>query len=138
MTKALKSIVGFLTFALVVRGLDYVTGTADGHAESDLPPLVWGTTCIVVGIVVVVGLVSRQTRIIIAGSLMASAIYVMFAVYQVPLIFQSSPPPDDWRTCGDYVALAGMWAVVCVTLALRFHVAQVRRGGDSGDVAGVE
>ncbi|MDK7147242.1 hypothetical protein I6J24_06755 [Corynebacterium kroppenstedtii] len=138
MTKALKSIVGFLTFALVVRGLDYVTGTADGHAESDLPPLVWGTTCIVVGIVVVVGLVSRQTRIIIAGSLMASAIYVMFAVYQVPLIFQSSPPPDDWRTCGDYVALAGMWAVVCVTLALRFHVAQVRRGGDSGDVASIE
>lgn len=138
MTKALKSIVGFLTFALVVRSLDYVTGTADGHAESDLPPLVWGTTCIVVGIVVVVGLVSRQTRIIIAGSLMASAIYVMFAVYQVPLIFQSSPPPDDWRTCGDYVALAGMWAVVCVTLALRFHVAQVRRGGDSGDVASIE
>lgn len=137
MTKALKSIVGFLTFALVVRGLDYVTGTADGHVESDLPPLVWGTTCIVVGIVVVVGLVSRQTRIIIAGSLMASAIYVMFAVYQVPLIFQSSPP-DDWRTCGDYVALAGMWAVVCVTLALRYHVAQARRGGDSGDVAGAQ
>ena len=137
MTKALNTIVGFLTFALVVRGLDYVTGTADGHAESDLPPLVWGTTCIVVGIVVVVGLVSRQTRIIIAGSLMASAIYVMFAVYQVPLIFQSSPP-DDWRTCGDYVALAGLWAVVCVTLALRFHVAQARRGGDSGDVAGAQ
>lgn len=137
MTKALKSIVGFLTFALVMRGLDYVTGTADGHAESDLPPLVWGTTCIVVGIVVVVGLVSRQTRIMVAGSLMASAIYVMFAVYQVPLIFQSLPP-DDWRTCGDYVALAGMWAVVCVTLALRYHVAQVRRGGDSGDVAGAQ
>lgn len=137
MTKALKSIVGFLTFALVMRGLDYVTGTADGHAESDLPPLVWGVTCIVVGIVVVVGLVSRQTRIIVAGSLMASAIYVMFAVYQVPLIFQSSPP-DDWRTCGDYVAFAGAWSVVCVTLALRFHVAQVRRGGDSGDVAGAQ
>lgn len=137
MTKALKSIVGFLTFALVMRGLDYVTGTADGHAESDLPPLVWGTTCIVVGIVVVVGLVSRQTRIMVAGSLMASAIYVMFAVYQVPLIFQSSPP-DDWRTCGDYIAFAGLWASVCVTLALRFHVAQVRRGGDSGDVASIE
>ena len=137
MTKALNTIVGFLTFALVVRGLDYVTGTADGHVESDLPPLVWGTTCIVVGIVVVVGLVLRRTRILIAGSLMASAIYVMFAVYQVPLIFRSSPP-DDCRTCGDYVALAGLWAVVCVTLALRFHVAQARRGGDSGDVAGVE
>lgn len=136
MTKALNTIVGFLTFALVVRGLDYVTGTADGHAESDLPPLVWGTTCIVVGIVVVVGLVLRRTRILIAGSLMASAIYVMFAVYQVPLIFRSSP--DDWRTCGDYVALAGLWAVVCVTLALRFHVAQARRGGDSGDVAGAQ
>lgn len=137
MTKALNTIVGFLTFALVVRGLDYVTGTADGHAESDLPPLVWGTTCIVVGIVVIVGLVLRRTRILIAGSLMASAIYVMFAVYQVPLIFRSSPP-DDWRTCGDYVALAGLWAVVCVTLALRFHVAQARRGGDSGDVAGAQ
>ncbi|MBY0797886.1 hypothetical protein [Corynebacterium parakroppenstedtii] len=137
MTKALRAVIYCLLFTLVLRGLDYVTGTADGHAESDLPPLVWGTTCIVVGIVVVVGLVSRQTRIIIAGSLMASAIYVMFAVYQVPLIFRSSPP-DDWRTCGDYVALAGLWAVVCVTLALRFHVAQARRGGDSGDVAGVE
>lgn len=137
MTKALKSIVGFLTFALVVRGLDYVTGTADGHAESDLPPLVWGTTCIVVGIVVVVGLVLRRTRILIAGSLMAAAIYVMFAVYQIPLIFRPSPP-DDWRTCGDYVALAGMWAVVCVTLTLRYHVAQARRGGDSGDVAGAQ
>lgn len=138
MTKALKSIVGFLTFALVVRGLDYVTGSVDGRGEVEQAPLVWGVTCIVVGIVVVVGLVSRQTRIMVAGSLMASAIYVMFAVYQVPLIFQSSPPPDDWRTCGDYVALAGMWAVVCVTLALRYHVAQARRGGDSGDVASIE
>lgn len=137
MTKELKSIVGFLTFALVMRGLDYVTGSVDGRGEVEQTPLVWGVTCIVVGIVVVVGLVSRQTRIIIAGSLMASAIYVMFAVYQIPLIFRPSPP-DDWRTCGDYVALAGMWAVVCVTLALRFHVAQARRGGDSGDVAGVE
>lgn len=137
MTKALKSIVGFLTFALVMRGLDYVTGSVDGRGEVEQAPLVWGVTCIVVGIVVVVGLVSRQTRIIVAGSLMASAIYVMFVVYQVPLIFQSSPP-DDWRTCGDYIAFAGLWASVCVTLALRFHVAQVRRGGDSGDVAGAQ
>ena len=35
-----------------------------------------------------------------------------------------------------YVALTGLWASVCVTLALRSHGAQMRREGDGGDAAG--
>ena len=137
MTKALRAVIVCLLFTLTLRGLDYVAGSAEGEREAALPPLIWGTTCLVTAAVVAVGFVWRITKAIIAGSLMAAATYIMFALYQVPLIFQSSPP-DDWRTCGDYVALAGIWAVVCVTLALRYHVAQARRGGDSGDVASIE
>lgn len=137
MTKALNAAMVFLTFALVFRGLDYVNGSVDGQGEAERAPLVWGVTCLVTGVVVIVGLLAHRTKVMIAGSLMASAIYVMFVVYQVPLIFDSAPP-DDWRVCGDYIAFAGLWLVVCATLTLRFHVAQARRGGDSGDVAGAQ
>ncbi|MDO4915884.1 hypothetical protein [Corynebacterium sp.] len=137
MTKALRAVIVCLLFTLTLRGLDYVTGSAGGEREAALPPLIWGTTCLVTAAVVAVGLVWHITKAIIAGALMAAATYTMFALYQIPLIFDSHPI-DDWRGFGDYVALAGLWAVVCVTLALRFHVAQMRRGGDSGDVAGIE
>lgn len=128
MTKALRSVIICLLVALVSRGTDYVSGSADGDREAELPPLTWGVACLVAATVVIVGMVWHYSRLVIAGCLLSAAIYVMFAVYQVPLIFDSDPP-DDWRVCGDYIALAGLWSVVCATLALRYHVAQARRGG---------
>lgn len=136
-TKALRPVIYCLLFTLVLRGLDYLTGSADGEQEADLSSLIWGSTCILVACVVSVGLVWHYTKVVIAGSLMGTATYVMFAVYQVPLIVDSRPI-DDWRICGDYLALAALWGVVCVTLTLRYHVAQSRRGGDSGDMGRVE
>lgn len=133
MTKTLRAITSLFAFQLFARGLDYATGNPQQgvgtfQVESVDPPIVWGAFCILAALMVAAGLIGKWNRIVRDGSILAAAIYVVFAVMVTDDI--SISPPDDWRFFTGYMASAGVWSVIAASLSVRMAVDEHRKEWD--------
>lgn len=133
MTKTLRAITSLFAFQLFARGLDYATGNPQQgvgtfQVESVDPPIVWGAFCIIAALMVAAGLIGKWNRIVRDGSILAAAIYVVFAVMVTDDI--SISPPDDWRFFTGYMASAGVWSVIAASLSVRMAVDEHRKERD--------
>lgn len=128
----------FLTvgvFMLIARGLDYLFGNPHQrvNAEEATTTVTWGVVCLVAAGIVIGGMVSKNTRVIVFGCLAAVGVYVTFAGYQVRVVLD--PPIDDWRQLSSYLGIAAVWAGLAVSVRLRAEVLADRRArGESEGV----
>lgn len=133
MTRTLRIITSLLTFQLFSRGLDYVTGNPHQgvgafQVESLNPPMVWGAVCILASLMVTIGLASSRDRITRDGSILSSAVYLIFSIMVIEDIHLS--PLDDWRFFTGYICSTGIWAVIAVALSVRMAVVASRKEND--------
>lgn len=130
MTRTLRLIIAALTFQMASRGLDYIMGnTHSGVGVFELDGLgaafAWGVACLVAAIIITVGLIGKSDQVVRAGALLATAIYLAFALMVTDDVFKDGTF-DDWRYLTLYLSAAFIWVVIAWALTVRLAVAQHR------------
>lgn len=124
-TRAMSALVAILSWVMVARGMDYVTGNRYdmGRLWGDhlAMPNVWGTACLFVGFTAILGLVIRKPRLVVNVGLVGMAISVMFAI-QVADMRMFEWPPEDIRIITDHLGQAASWLLVSATIHYRLGV----------------
>lgn len=106
-----------LTFEMLLRSLDYVTGNPqDGNAVVDVltlePPVLWGIVGLIFVAIVSVGLVFRKLLVIAFGAVCSVILYLTFAWMNFISILGAGPPYDDWRNLTAHASVAVLWGAV--------------------------
>ena len=130
--KELRVIVWLLALQLIARGTDYITGNPDnGHGVFPVnevsPPLMWGIACLVNAVVVMAGLLFRNSLLTRNGAIMCGVTYLSFAVMVADNVF--TLPLDDWRFFTSYLVAGAIWLTVAWWLSV--HLAVLRARGDN-------
>lgn len=131
MTRTLKLIIAALAFQMASRGLDYLLGDArsgTGVFELDSigPAFAWGLACVVAAVIVAAGLVTRRDNIVRSGALLASSIYIAFALMVIDNVYVDGVF-DDWRYLTLYLSISFIWGVIAWALTVRMAVTKNRK-----------
>ena len=125
MTRAMSALVAILSWVMVARGMDYVTGNRFdmGRVWGDhlTMPELWGAACLFVGLTAILGLVINKPRLVVNIGLVGMAISVMFAI-QVADMRMFEWPPEDIRIITDHLGQAASWLLVSTTIHYRLGV----------------
>ena len=130
MTRTMQAILVVGIIRLLSRGTDMLFGDPySTHSPLDLggaETFVWGLSCVIAALVVLVGLATRRVKIAINGALLAFATYAMFAwfVLDDTLLFS---PPGNWRIFFDHLCTSMFWLVCAVSISFRHGVYEIRR-----------
>lgn len=129
--KEVNLLLFIVTFQLVSRGTDYLSGDArpgTGAFEIDdyTPAMVWGITCLFVATVVALGMAFRNHRVVRDGAVLAMCVYLAFSVVVVDETLFGG---DDWRFLTGYMAAAATWAVIAGSVTVSMAVEENRKGG---------
>lgn len=130
MTRTLRLIIAALTFQMASRGTDYIMG--DTHSGVGVfkvdgfgATFAWGVACLAAAIIITVGLIGKSDQVVRGGALLATAIYLAFALMVVDDVFKDGSV-DDWRYLTLYLSAAFIWAVIAWALTVRMAVTQHR------------
>lgn len=131
MTRTLKLIIAALAFQMASRGLDYLlgdprSGTGVFELDSIGPAFAWGIACVIAALIVAAGLVTRRDNIVRAGALLASSIYIAFALMVMDNVYVDGTF-DDWRYLTLYLSIAFIWGVIAWALTVRMAVTKNRK-----------
>jgi len=116
----------WLGFALIVRGVDYVTGdtfplTSLLHDVSS--PEVWGIACILTGALMWASLPLKGWKWAYTANIVSFAVYVMLAVQIFDVRMIPYPwPPEDIRVITDLLAFAAFSITLSITIQYRESV----------------
>ena len=126
MSRAVRFLMFWLGFALIVRGVDYVTGdtfplTSLLHDVNS--PEVWGITCIIVGIFIWVSALLKGWKWAYTANISAFAVYIMLAVQIFDMRMLPYPwPPEDVRVITDLMTFAMFSLTLSITIQYRESV----------------
>ena len=117
------TIVFAMTFQLLSRSLDYLTGNPrPGNSTMGVvglePPMLWGAVGLTAVSIVVVGLLMKKPLVITAGAACAVILYLTFAWMNVLALIDEGFPYDDWRTATGHITGAVIWGMVGIVGAL--------------------
>lgn len=108
-------ILAVFAIQIIVRGVDYMDNDPMvkytlSSMEMAMPLPVWGTLCIAAGSTVLAGMGTRRTYLVIAGSILAMAIFGALSAGAVIQMVTTLPFPwDGWRQPGDYISRCIIW-----------------------------
>ena len=127
MNKTLQAALVIGAVDLVSRGMDYVLGSPANGTNlefSENLTLTWGVACLVSAFIICVGVLFKNFKIAILGSLSAFAVYAVlgFTILE-DTIFLS--PPDDWRLISSHWSKGAMFALFATSLAFRHGVLDI-------------
>lgn len=124
MNKSLRAFVWLLLLGLLIRSVDYVTGTTSGIPEDDLTtPEVWGAAGLVASVIVTAGLLTRKSAILKIGAITVFAIYTMIGIQRFDVGMLPYPwPPEDPRLTGILLTQGLMWLLVAVVVWWREYI----------------
>lgn len=121
----MKVLVGILAWVMAARGIDYVSGNSYdmGRLWGDhlSMPELWGSACLIIALLSVIGLVFNRTRLVINTAVGGMAVCVMFAI-QVAEMRMFTWPPEDIRIITDHLGHAASWLLVAATIQYRAGV----------------
>lgn len=129
----------------IARGLDYIAGDGPdvtrslSAVEAAAPLWFWGTLCLILAAVALLGaVIERYEPIILAGTL-GFALYATFAAGLAAAVVDRGWPPDGFRTPVMFLVIAAFWATVGIEMfASRNVQVEIQEGvrGDPGGTAG--
>lgn len=134
MNKTLRAALGIGAVDLLARGTDYLLGSPNQGTSIEFAenmPMYWGIACVVSAFIIVVGVISRNFRIGILGSLLAFSVYTMFG-YSILEDTLFSHPPDDWRLIANHWCKAAMFLLFATSLAFRHGVIRILKRRKEG------
>lgn len=100
------------------RGIDYVIGDGPSvtksltHIEASAPLWVWGSVCLFVVAMSMLGIFAGRYEPLIAGSLLGFALYATFAVGLGVNVWERGWPPDGFRTPIMFLQEAALWLII--------------------------
>lgn len=124
MNKTLQAALVIGAVDLISRGLDYVLGSPANGTNlefSENLTLTWGVACLVSAFIICVGVLFKNFKIAILGSLSAFAVYAVlgFTILEDTIF---SHPPDDWRLISSHWCKGALFALFATSLAFRHGV----------------
>lgn len=127
MTQALRAVCFIGVLSLAARGYDFLSGphTVDiARLHEFIPPVVWGLSCVVAAVLLLVSLWRSNPRWVVFGCIVAFSVEAMLGVMAVPVTFLDSPFDNSQGLIGHWFA-SGVWSVVGLTVAFRHGVAKI-------------
>lgn len=124
MTKAIRAFVWLMTFDLVVRSIDYITGSDEFVPDDKLPiPEVWGVAGLLTAVILVVGVVRRHNPTLKLGAIVAFSVYLMIAVQLFEKAMLPYPwPPENPRVSVTLLIFSLMWLTVAIVVWWREYI----------------
>ena len=127
MNKTLQAALVIGAVDLISRGLDYVLGSPANGTNlefSENLTLTWGVACLVSAFIICVGVLFKNFKIAILGSLSAFAVYTVlgFTILDDTIFMH---PPDDWRLISSHWCKGAMFALFATSLAFRHGVINI-------------
>ncbi|QNQ90706.1 hypothetical protein GP475_08695 [Corynebacterium poyangense] len=115
-----RLVIWLLALEILDRGVDYALGDPPGVTnsltivEEAMPLPAWGALCLIAGITVIVGILTKQHVGIVLGSLWAAGIYAALSWGLFLKFLERGEPWSGWRTPVHFLMMAGVWALIAV------------------------
>lgn len=127
MNKTLQAALVIGAVDLISRGTDYVLGSPTDGTSLEFPnemTLTWGLACLVSAFIIFAGVLFKNFKVVILGSLSAFAVYAVlgFTVLEDTVFLH---PPDDWRLVTSHWCKGAMFLLFATSLAFRHGVLDI-------------
>ncbi len=117
MTRALRIWVWVLLSDLLVRSIDYLSGGDISVPDDNLAvPEIWGAASLATFLVVLTGLLLKNSAVLKFGSITAFSVYLMVAIQMFEVAMLPYPwPPENPRLSVTLFVISTLWlSIACI------------------------